>query len=155
MKCQLHPTISPIGDSCFFSSFKIILNLSQAIKYDDLLWKSVGGIWLISQGGEPGPWEVCSLGPWDDSDHNMGRLRSGEAEGKWVGRHRAHLLRREQICPFQALRGYFCLASLLFCERDIRILEILRNPSCGSLLTGRSIIPRLTEGISSDFRRSF
>lgn len=40
---------------------------------------------------------------------------------------------------------YFYLASLLYCECDIRIMEILRNPSCGSLLTGQSIIP--TEGI--------
>ena len=40
---------------------------------------------------------------------------------------------------------YFYLASLLYCECDIRIMEILRKPSCGSLLTGQSIIP--TKGI--------
>lgn len=37
-------------------------------------------MWLISQDGKPGPQEVGSHSPWDESEHSMGRLWEGREE---------------------------------------------------------------------------
>lgn len=132
-KWELYPTTSPTEDLCFsFSGFKIVSNFSQVIKYHNLLWKTDWGMWLISQGREPGPWEALQLLALG-MHHTAAWACCGQEEGSgWAdAEHIYHGLNKS---AFQALMEYFYLASLLYCACDIRIMEILRNPSCGSLL---------------------
>lgn len=73
-------------------------------------------MWLISRGRQPGPWEVCSHWLWGKSQCSTGqapeRRKGGKAEAEHV------FLGSKHIHIFQALVGYFGLASLIYCQHD-------------------------------------
>lgn len=113
-------------------SFKIGLGFSPAIKYYNLLWRTEGGMWLISphRADSLGPGRFAATGSGASRSAALGRLQNGGKEARQ--RLSMSSWGANTSTFFKLLWGTLAWLLLFIVNMTIRIMEILRNSHCGN-----------------------